>query len=311
MALVTSDFLENALKNFRAMFANEFDAAKAFQAWKEITQEVKSDSISETYEWLGTVPKMEELKGGDFIFDEIGGPYSFTITNLEWQTGFEVARKTFSDDKLGQIKPKIADLALEAARFPGEKIWDLFEDNDDAFDGTAFFADTRTIGDSGNIDNIATGTGTSVSQLQTDLSTVRATVRKFKDDKGRPMDHIINTIVCPAELEQLFFQALNAVQTPLNQPVVPAGKGERFTASGYQVLVNPYLTDANNWYAFASGPGERKPFIYQNREGPEFNGLTDPNSDAGVIRRRFAYTAYSRFNVGYGDPRRAIKVTNT
>ena len=155
MALVTSDFLANALKNFRTLFANEFEAANALQGWRQFTMEIKSTSTEETYEWLGTVPKMEELKGGDFVFDEIGGPFSLTITNLEWQAGFEIARVTFEDDKLGQIRPRIAQLAGEAARFPGEKIWGLFETPGNAFDGTAFFSDSRTIGDSANIDNIA------------------------------------------------------------------------------------------------------------------------------------------------------------
>ena len=311
MALVTSDFLANALKNFRTLFANEFEAANALQGWRQFTMEIKSTSTEETYEWLGTVPKMEELKGGDFVFDEIGGPFSLTITNLEWQAGFEIARVTFEDDKLGQIRPRIAQLAGEAARFPGEKIWGLFETPGNAFDGTGFFSDSRTIGDSANIDNIATGTGTTIAAIQTDLNSIRGTVRKFQDDKGRPMDHIINTLVVPPEMEQTFYQALNAVQTPLTVPVVAAGVGDRFTASGYQVLVNPYLTDVDDWYAFAVGPGkEARPFIFQNRAAPIFNGMTDPNSDAGVIRRRYAYTAYSRFNVGVGDPRRAIKVTN-
>ncbi len=308
MALVTSDFLANALKNFKTMFANEFEAAKKLMAWKLISQEISSNATEETYEWLGTVPKMEELKGGDFVFDEIGGPYSFTITNLEWQTGFEVARITFEDDKLGQIRPKISDLALEAARFPGEKIWNLFETPGNAFDGTAFFSDSRTIGDSANIDNIQVASGATVANFQANLATARGVMRKFEDDKGRPMDLIGNTIVVPPEMEQTAYQALNAVQTSLTVPVVAAGTGDRFTGSGYQVLVNPYLTDAVDWYLLANGPGDRRPFIFQNRANPIFNGITDPNSDAGVIRRRFAYTAYSRFNVGVGDPRRAIKL---
>ena len=297
MAIVTTDFLANALKNFRLLFANEFEAALKLQGWKAVTMELPSTSTEEVYNWLGTVPKMAELDG-DFIFDDLE-TYNFSIVNKEFQAGFEVKRITFEDDKLGLVKPRISDLGLEAARYPGELIWRLF-------------ANIRVLGQSANIDNIGVGTGvTTVALIQADVATARAQMRAYQDDKGRPMDLIMNTIVVPPALEQIFFQALNAVQTPLNQPVVAAGTGDRFTASGYQVLVNPYLTDVNDWYGLAVGPGERMPFIYQNRSAPVFDGITDPRSDAGLLRRRFPYTAYSRFNVGVGDPRRAIRMVNS
>ena len=82
-----------------------------------------------------------------------------------------------------------------------------------------------------------------------------------------------------------------------------------FNASGYKIYRNPYLTDVDDWYLLHISPGA-KPFIFQSRQAPTLEGLTDPRSESGIIRREFLYSVYARYDVGYGDPRYAIRTTN-
>lgn len=308
MAVVTSDFLAGVLSNFRALFNRDFAAATGLQEWRDLTATITSTGEDNQYTWFGTVPQMADVTHGGVV--KHGLPrFNFTITNLEYQAAIEVERAALERDRLNLITPRIGQMAQEAARHPGQLIYNLFETPGNAFDGVAFFANTRTIGDSANIDNILAGTGTTIAQIQADLAAARSAMRLFQDDKGRPMNLIGNTIVCHPDLEQTMFQALNANQGTINQPVLPAGEPAT-RQRGYVVIANPYLTDVNDWYLLHIGGPDRRPFIYQTEKRPELTSDTDPNSRAVIEERTFLYSVYGRYAVGVTDPRFAIRTTN-
>lgn len=311
MSVVTSDYLAGVLTNFRLLFERNFDAAIHAQPWTGISMMLPSNVQTETYSWFGTVPKMEDVTHQDLKVEGLE-PFDFSITNLLWKAGIEVERTAMEDDRLGQFTPRVQQLGVEAARHPGELIFNLFESNGNAYDSVAFFSNTRTIGASANIDNILSGTGaTTVALIQADLASARAQMRKFQDDRGRPMNLTGNVIVVPPELEQIFYQALNANQGNIANPVVPGSAfGGSFNQASYSVVVNPFLTDANDWYLLHVD-GATRPFIYQERLSPSLEGITSPNSESGVIHDKFVYSVRYRGQVGYGEPRHAVKTTNT
>ena len=311
MAIVTSDLLTGLLTQFRALFAQEFQAAQAFQGWLKIVSRVPSKGELNTYTWFGTVPKMVDVTHGSPV--EQGLPlYSFDIKNKEFQVVIPVERAAIERDRLQLIPARIRQLALEAARHPGELLFDtLIRANANAYDGSAFFADTRTIGDSGNIDNKLTGTGTSVAQFQADLASARSAMRLFKDDKARPMNLIGNVIMVPSAVEQIAWQALNMHQASILQPVVPSTADGVLAGAGYLIIINPYLTDTNDWYLFHVGPGEDRPAIWQVEKEVEITADTNPNSAEVIRTRKFLYSAYGRYNLGLTDPRFGVLTTNT
>ena len=309
MAVVTSDFLAGVLTNFRATFQSAFDAARNIATWREAVIELQSQGLVETHNWLGTPPVMVDVSHGDL---QIEGLFSFnySITNLTWKAAIEVQRAVFEDDRLGLIAPRLAQLGEEAARHPGQLVLQLPVDNGNAFDGAAFFADTRVIGRSANIDNNLAQTGATIANIQTDIALVRRALRLFQDDQGRPMNNVLNFIMCEPGIEQAMYQALSVsfpAAAPTVAAIIPADAAVR-TINGYTLMANPYITNANEWYGFAVTP-TMKPFIYQTRIAPSLEGVIDPNSEAGTIRDRFIYTARARYNVGYGDPRYAVRVT--
>jgi len=309
MAVVTSDYLAGVLTNFRALFAESFEAARNLSPWREIAMEIPSTTLTETHTWLGTTPTMKDVSKGDLILEGLPR-FDFSIENKVWKAGIEVERAVFEDDKVGLLLPRLRQLGEEAARHPGQLILNLPVTNPNAFDAVAFFADTRMIGLSANVDNILAGTGTTVAQFQTDLGSARAQMRKFQDDQGRPMNLVGNIIMVPAELEQVAYQALNANQGSITQPAIPATEDGAIRSAGYVVIVNPFLTDVNDWYLLHAA-GSIRPFIYQTRVAPALEGVTNPTTESGVIRDRFIYSVRARYEVGVGDPRHAVKTTNT
>lgn len=311
MAVVDSDFLASVLTQFRGTFNDLFPAAVGAQVWPRLVMEVTSNTKTETHQWLGTVPKMQETTKNPLV---IGGleAYSYTMPNREFTGGFEVERNIFEDDKLGLIRPKISQLAQEPARHTSELVLSLFEDNPTAFDGTAFFANTRAIGKSANIDNILSGNyDGSIAEVHAGLDAARAQMRKFQDDHGRPYNLIGNVLVIPTELEGLFWRALNrSAGDGVNTPPQPAdGSAGFWSASGYLVVVNPYLTSATDWYYLHVGGEGMRPFIFQNRMAPRMEGITNPDDSYVIENGKFLYTARDRKAVGVGDPRLAIKLT--
>ena len=311
MAVVTSDFLAGVRTNFRALYEREFQAAQGLQGWTRLVLEQPSDGELNTYNWFGTVPLMQNVTHGTV---ELAGllPDNFSLTNQEYQAAIEVERAAFERDRLGLITPRVQQLGGEAARHPGQLIMQHVLNNDNAFDGSSFFADTRTIGNSANIDNQLTGTGTTVAQIQTDLGAAVAQMRVFEDDQGRPMNLRGNTIMIPPELEQLMFQALNRVSGDnVNAPVIPVTDDGIWAASGYNVMVNPYLTDPNNWYLFHVGMGAMKPFIFQVEKRPVLESDTNPNDRNTILARTFVYSVYGRYATGMTDPRLGVLTTNT
>ena len=239
-------------------------------------------------------------------------PDNFSITNSEYQVAIEVERAALERDQLGLITPRIQQLGQEAARHPGQLIFQHVLNNDNAFDGASFFGDTRVIGASANIDNQLAGTGVTVAQIQTDLGVAVSAMRLFQDDHGRPMNLRGNVIMVPAELEQPMWQALNrSTGDGVNAPAQPVSDNGLWQASGYNVAVNPYLTDVNDWYLFHVGGGMMKPFIWQVEKTPVLESDTNPNDRNTILARTFVYSVYGRYATGMTDPRLGVLTTNT
>ncbi|KKL13741.1 hypothetical protein LCGC14_2522750, partial [marine sediment metagenome] len=152
----------------------------------------------------------------------------------------------------------------------------------------------------------AYGDGT-LAEFKAGLSAGRSAMRKFQDDQGRPMNHTPNVIVVPPELEQVAFEALSQTTQGTSTPPVPATQDGSYRVAGYLLLVNPYLTTVDDWYMFHTSAATR-PFIHQKRIAPSLEGLTSPETEAGIVRDRFLYSVRARYAVGYGDPRYAVKM---
>lgn len=308
MTVVSSDILQGVLTNFRALFEKDFAAAQNAQQWGDLAVWMDSNGELNTYEWFGTVPKMQDVSHDSVEIGDLT-EYNFSITNKEFQAAIEVSRTAIERDRLNLITPRISQLADEAARHPCELIYDLFEANPDAFDGDAFFANSHTVA---TFDNLLAGNGAdSVAHFQTDLSAARTAMRLFPDDKGRPMNRMGNMLVIPAQIEQIAWNALNPGASALDRPVMNGGSGQKWSAAGYDVFVNPYLTDANDWYMLYNGGPMARPFIYQVEKKPVLESDTNPNSREAIIQRNYLYSVYGRYNVGVTDPRFGVKVVNS
>ena len=290
MALVKSDIPKLLEAGLRTVFFEAYEAAPG--DWGRISTVVPSEHDTEKYAWLGSVPKVREFKDERVPAGLLAHDYS--IKNKTWEASIAVDRAAFEDDEYGQIKIRVQELAQEVKRHQDELVFGMVKDGFAAlcYDGQYFFNTDHAEGDSGTQSNKGTS-ALSASALQSAFTVMM----KFKDDKGKPMGIVPDTLVVPPDLKWTATELLESVYAP----EVVSGKTDtrRNVLSGVvELIVSPYLTDTNDWFLLSTRRIV-KPVIFQSRVPIEFAAL-EGESEAGFMRDQFVYGVRARYNVGYG-----------
>lgn len=285
--------------------------SKAPNVYLNHTENVSSEAPDEKYVWLGAVPIPRELIGSR-VFAQFN-EFSHTVTNKGYELSFIIDRDSFDDDQVGSIQGRIAEVAEAYAHFKDAQFATLLEDADtstDTFDGTTFYDDTRTIGDSGTIDNDRTSDivdkeNPTTAELLAALEESIVAMSRFNDDKGRPFNGTaMDTLRCviPPEYRRAFTEVINST-------IIISGGGAAGVSNPwgnglvtFDTLVN--LSAADDGFYMNAMSGTRKPFYFQQRKKLEvvvMNGTNDVALNHGV-----KVLLWERYRFAYGDPRRSI-----
>lgn len=290
MPIVKSDIPKLLEAGLRAVF---FDAYEAYRSdWERIATIVPSENDIEKYAWLGATPRMREFKDERIPAGLLEHDYS--IKNKTWEASVAVDRAALEDDQYGQIRLRIQGLADEARRHQEELVFGLLRDgfNTLCYDGQFFFDTDHSDGESGTQSNKGTS-ALSASSLQAAFTAMM----KFKDDQGKPMGIIPDTLVVSPDLKWTAMELLGSIYAPDSE----VGKTEtrkNVLKGALDLIVSPYLTDSNDWFLLCT-KRVIKPVIFQSRIPIEFAAL-EANSENGFMRDRYVYGVRARYNVGFG-----------
>lgn len=304
MAIINTGLLT---KGLRSEFFNRFNATTTH--FQDLATRIQSNSDSETYRWLGSLPRMREWGTGR-IAKGLGNE-SYSIENLKYESTLEVDRDEISDDQTGQIRIRTAELAERAASHKDFLLAQLLINGEtsgfNSYDGVTFFNDAHVSGSSGSQDNLATSTAVdpdepTTDEFKTGLKSAISAVMGFKDDQGEPMALSATGLVCvvPTTMYLTALEAVNATMISSTSNVI---------AGAARILAFPWLTDTSKWYLLKTD-GVVRPFIFQDREPIEFNALTE-NSDEGFRREKFLYGVRARYRMAYGYWQHAIRMDFT
>ena len=293
MAVINTGLLT---KGLRSEFFNRFESTPAHH--KEMATRIPSTSDSETYRWLGTVPKLREWGTGRVAKGLRAESYS--VENLKYEATIEVDRDEISDDQTGQIRVRVGELAQRAATHKDYLISQLLISGGTAgftsYDGFTFFNDAHVSGSSGSQDNNLTSDVTdadnpTVSEFKTALKVAMRTMMSFNDDQGDPMPIAATGLVCVVP-PTMYFTALESINaTVINNTT-------NVLSGAAKVISMPWLTDASMWYLLKTD-GVLRPFIFQDREPVEFTALAE-NSEESFKRENFLYGVRARYRMTYG-----------
>ncbi len=304
MAIINTGLLT---KGLRSEFFNRLDATTKY--FQDLCTRIQSNSDSETYKWLGSVPRMREWGTGR-VAKGVGNE-SYSIENLKYEATLEVDRDEIADDKAGQIRIRIGELAQRAATHKDYLISQLLINGETAgfnsYDGVSFFNDSHVSGSSGAQDNKLTSEAVEPANPTTDefkigLKDAIGAMMSFKDDQGEPMSISAAGLVCvvPTTMYLTTLEAVNATIVSSTSNVL---------AGAARVIGFPWLTDQSKWYLLKTD-GVIRPMIFQDREPVEFTALTE-DSDEGFRREKFLYGVRARYRIAYGYWQNAVRMDFT
>lgn len=281
-------YLKEVSKGFSKVFNDALKGQN--EDYKKLVTEVRANTVSVDYRWLGDMPKMREWVG-ERTLNELSAQ-KYVITKKNWESSVKVDRDDIIYDNLGIIKPQIQAMAGECVEHYNELVFGLIEQNGQCFDGKKFFAKDHSV-----------GTATFKNELdlaltQANLLAARAEMRGLTNEHGKPLMIRPNLLVVPPELEAEALKILKA-DTLAN--------GESNITKGImEVLVCDRLTDDKAWYLFDT-TRTLKPLILQINKLPEFVAQDRADSEANFMRREFRYGVDTEDNVGYGLWQMALK----
>lgn len=126
--------------------------------WKKIASEIRSNTMTENYAWLGTSPAFRELIGERQIQNM--QQYSYSLQNKKFELTIGVPRDTVEDDQYGVYLPMFEEMGTEGALLPEKLVFEKLAAgfSDLCYDGTAFFNASHPVGGS-TVSNYDSGVG--------------------------------------------------------------------------------------------------------------------------------------------------------
>lgn len=266
---------------FNTLFNKVF--AETETNYEKVATIVPSTGATESYQWLGTLPKLRQWVG-DRIIRNISN-YEYTIKNKPFEATMSIDKYDMEDDKLGIYKPQVESLAEAAKQFPDELVFKILEDGfeNKCYDGVAFFG-THKVGKL-NFKNMFEKALSIES-----YSEARASMMKIKDDEGRSLKIMPKLLVVPPALES---KAREILKSDFINGTTNIYKD---TA---ELLVVPDLTSDTAWYLLDTSKAI-KPIIFQKRQDPQLVSLVDEKDRNVFMNRQYLYGVDMRCNAGYG-----------
>lgn len=281
----------------------EYSNTNAWDGVGSLAMEIPSMGPIETYRFLQELPEFQQWIG-DLKKDDLA-EYSYALENIDFAAAVDVHKNELDDDRDGVILQRIRGMAGGETRKWGKLVDAALKagTTNTAFDGIAFFADASgaRVNDNLLAGTISAGTPT-LAQIAADLRTVRNAGLGFKDSRGEIVGMMFDTFVVPPNLEMGFMQLLNSNSDP---SLTNAGTVNPYKNWVKRVIVDPGLTDLNDFYAFATTYSVGG-IIKQKRQGVE-TWLDDTQVR---VNKKLTFGGDFRGNVGYGLPILAAKVVS-
>lgn len=275
--------------------------------YEDIATVVTSTKGSDDFAWLGNVPRMR-LFNGERVPVKLTG-YKYSIDNEEYEASVALDMKDIEDDTTGKYLALARQIGTAKTSFPDEVIYGQILPggfSNLAYDGQYFFDTDHEVGASGQQSNLITG-----KLGPTAFNEAINLFYQFKDDQGRPVSPNLDLlVVVPWQLRAtaaaLFDQSklANGADNP------------NYKAAAWKV--NPWLTNANQWYVVNRTPG-LKPFVFIKRLEKDLevlgnisdNGTVINESEAQFMNRKIYVGTFARYGAGYGLFQKAVGSTGT
>lgn len=292
--IVNQAALNGITTNFKTIFNGVF--SESVPLYTKISTVVNSETGEESYKWLGSIPSMREWLGDREIQNLNASDY--TIKNKDFELTIGVDRNDIEDDKIGVYRPVVEDLAMSAAAFPDELIFELLKNGFKykCYDKKAFFSHQHEV-------NKKTVSNMSNKKLSVDsYSEARSEMMSYKNENGKSLRIIPDILVVPPALE-------GTARKILKSDFIE-GSTNIYKDTAELLVVPELAGDDTAWFLLCTNKA-LKPLIYQERKKPKFVSLVNETDVNVFMNKQFLYGVDTRANAGYGFWQMAYGSTGT
>lgn len=199
------------LQALRTMVRSEFQNAlvNVEPQYMKVASVVPSNTKSNTYGWLGSMPSFREWIG-DRVINSIK-EHGYSITNRTFENTIGISRDDVEDDTVGTYKPMVQMLAQEGQEFPDDLVFQLLSAGftTACYDGQNFFDTDHPV----NPKHDGTGVDVSVANMVDETGTGYTGEPWFLLDTSRPLKPLIFQERRKLDLNTLFNPTDPAVWT--------------------------------------------------------------------------------------------------
>jgi phage major head subunit gpT-like protein len=281
-----------------------------------------SNQETETYKWLGNVPKFREWIGGRAA----GHPKveSYSIRNKLWEQTLEFGLDDLRRDKTGQIQIRIGELAQAGSAFWEDLLTSLINTDGVCFDSQNLYDTDHPVSESttgsttaknevvaGDIGvlNIGTATAPTPDEAAKVVQALTGHFMTFRNDQGHLMNGTARNFLIMVGTADLWGPFQSAVTLPnlTSGASNPVG-GLQARGFSFDVVLNPLLTSATDLVYMFRTDAKLKPFILQQETETQVQ-VIGAGSEEEFKNRRHLFGTSRIGNAGYGLWQYAIKAT--
>jgi len=278
--ILNAQNLRAATRGFRALFTEALEGVQT--PYDKLAMIVNSNAIEETYNWLGTLPRLREWIG-DRVIKQLEA-HGYAIRKKDWEATIGVSRDEIQFDKLGLVRPRIQQLAYVSQEHYMDLLVDLLVSGFDrlCFDGQYFF----------DADHIGGSSVTSAKLSAESYNAGYAAMSSLVDDEGKSLNITPTHLVHPPQLRARALEILKAERD--------AAGATNINLNSAEPLMLPQLAaHPTKWFLLdLSKP--IKPFILQIVKAIEFVAKDNPEDDNVFFKKEFYYGVDTMDNAGYG-----------
>lgn len=226
-------------------------------------------------------------------YDAFNPLYETTFTHKEYSLGTAIQRKLWDDGRTGLIQRRARSLGMSFGTTLATHAASVFNNAFSASylgaDGVALCSDSHPnrADDTSTLHDNKTTTALSYASI---VSALQAG-KRMTDDRGNPFPAYYDTLLIPIELENTAIEILRASALPGTAD----NDANSLLMSGLRVVVDPYLSDANNYFLIDTRKA-RDHLLWFWRVRPEFD--IDPAGNFNLVAK---YRGYMRYSFGWDD----------
>lgn len=283
-----------------------------------------SNQETETYKWLGNVPKFREWIGGRSASHP--SVESYSIRNKLWEQTLEFSIDDLRRDKTGQIAIRIGELAQAGAAYWEDLLTALINANGLAYDGKDFFDDDHPVKEATTGSTTVKNeiTSTEVGALNVSTATAPTSVEAaniisglvghfmtFTNDQGHLLNAQARQFLLMVSTTNLWAPLVTAIsQTTLTSGEANPVNGLKSMGYSFNVVLNPAASTmaTDDDILIFRTDAKLKPFILQEEYGTKVS-VIGAGSEEEFKNRRHLFGTERMGNAGYGLWQYAIRAT--